>query len=211
MNPSAPLPCSPAHRRGVLFVLSAPSGAGKSTLRRGLEGDPGFVYSVSCTTRAPRPGEVDGSDYHFLSRAAFEERIAAGEFLEYAEVHGNYYGTLCSTVLESLRHGVDVLLDIDVQGAAAIRAHAHPEIRESLADIFLMPASLDLLRQRLAKRGTESAEQVELRLSNAAQEMQAWRDYRYTILTGTVEEDLAHFRAIMDAERAVSRRLKLDW
>lgn len=199
----------PVPRRGILFVLSAPSGAGKSTLCNGLKQDPGFVYSVSCTTRPPRPGERDGIDYFFLTHADFEQRIAAGEFLEHAQVHGNYYGTLRDTVLKSLRTGVDVLLDIDTQGAATVRGNDHPEIKEALADVFLMPASIDLLRFRLAKRGTETPEQIDLRLHNAAREMQQWPHYRYTVITGSVEEDLANFRAIMRAERAVSRRLLL--
>ena len=202
---------APIPRRGILFVLSAPSGAGKSTLRQGLQEDGGFVYSISCTTRAPRPGEIEGRDYFFLTKADFEQRVRAREFLEHAQVHGNYYGTLASTVLESLRAGTDVLLDIDVQGAAMVRANEHPEIREALADVFLMPAHLEVLRQRLAKRGTETAEQIDLRLRNAAGEMRHWKSYRYTIVTGSIEEDRANFRAVMRAERAVSRRLLADF
>lgn len=197
----------PFARSGILFVLSAPSGAGKSTLCNGLRADADFVYSVSCTTRPPRPGEIDGKDYHFLTHADFEQRITAGEFLEHAQVHGNRYGTLCHTVLQSLRAGIDVLIDIDVQGAAMIRSSNHPEIREALADVFLMPPSLGELRRRLAKRGTESPEQMALRLRNAEEEMREWRHYRYTVVTGSVEEDLANFRAIMRAERARSKRL----
>lgn len=196
-------------RRGILFVLSAPSGGGKSTLCNGLKAYADFTYSVSCTTRAPRAGEREGVDYYFLTRADFEQRIASGEFLEHALVHGNYYGTLCSTVLETLRMGRDVLVDIDVQGAEMIRNHPHPEIRDSLADVFLMPESLEVLRFRLAKRGTETPEQVALRLSNAAAEMEHWPRYRYTLITRTAEEDLERFRAIMGAERALTRRLKL--
>jgi len=194
-------------RLGILFVLSAPSGAGKSTLRAGLQKNQDFAYSVSCTTRAPRPGEVDGQDYHFLSREDFERKIAAGEFLEHAQVHGNYYGTLKSTVLDALRAGGDVLMDIDTQGAAMIRASDHPEIRDALADIFLMPASMDVLRARLAKRGTETAEQIALRLHNAEGEMREWRNYRYALITTSPEEDVAGFRAIMRAERTRSSRL----
>ena len=197
-------------RLGILFILSAPSGAGKSTLRAGLQKDQDFAYSVSCTTRAPRPGEVDGFDYHFLSREAFESKIAAGEFLEHAQVHGNYYGTLKSAVLDALRAGTDVLIDIDVQGAAMIRATDHPEIRDALADIFLMPASIDVIRQRLAKRGTETPEQIAVRLHNAETEMREWRCYRYALITGTPDEDLAGFRAIMKAERCRSSRLLLN-
>ena len=194
-------------RLGILFLLSAPSGAGKSTLRTGLQKNQDFAYSVSCTTRAPRPGEIDGVDYHFLSPEDFERKIAAGEFLEYARVHGNCYGTLKSAVLEVLRSGADVLIDIDTQGAAMIRGTDHPEIREALVDIFLIPASIEVLRQRLSKRGTETPEQVALRLRNAEVEMQEWKRYRYTLVTGTPEEDLAGFRAIMQAERSRSSRL----
>jgi guanylate kinase len=197
-------------RRGILFVVSAPSGAGKSTLLNSLRQTPDFVYSVSCTTRAPRPGEIAGEDYHFLSQAQFQERLKAGQFLEYARVHGHYYGTLRAGVIQQLDEGVDVLVDIDVQGAAAIRSDPTPEIRGSLADIFIMPPSLDELRHRLIRRGTEMPEQIEVRLNNAAMEMEAWRDYRYTLISGSVEEDLQKFRAIMRAERYLSRRMILS-
>ena len=197
-------------RRGILFVVSAPSGAGKSTLLNSLRQTPDFVYSVSCTTRAPRPGEIAGEDYHFLSQAQFQERLDAGEFLEYARVHGHYYGTLRAGVIQQLDDGVDVLIDIDVQGASAIRSDPAPEIRESLADIFIMPPSLDELRHRLNRRGTETPDQIEVRLGNAATEMEAWRGYRYTLISGSVEEDLQKFRAIMRAERYLSRRMILS-
>jgi guanylate kinase len=196
-------------RKGILFVLSAPSGAGKSTLCNGLRQTPDFVYSVSCTTRKPRPGEMEGEDYYFLTHEDFQRRIAEGEFLEYAEVHGNYYGTLRANVLDHLREGVDVLIDIDTQGAGMIRNCTHPEIQDSLADVFLMPTSLDELRRRLAKRGTETQEQIDTRLRNAASEMQAWRQYKYVIITGSIEEDLKKFRSIMHAERYLSKRLIL--
>lgn len=194
-------------RHGILFVLSAPSGAGKSTLRAGLQRNRDFAYSISCTTRAPRPGEIDGADYHFLSRADFERKAAAGEFLEHARVHGHDYGTLESSVLDSLRNGTDVLLDIDTQGAAMIRAGEHPEIRRALVDVFLMPENMDVLRRRLAGRGTESADQIALRLRNAEAEMREWNRYQYAIVTGTPEEDLQAFRAIMQAERCRASRL----
>lgn len=196
-------------RRGILFVVSAPSGAGKSTLLNALRPGADFVYSVSCTTRPPRPGEIDGEDYHFLSADDFARKLAAGEFLESAEVHGNHYGTRRAAVIDQLAAGVDVLIDIDVQGARQIRSDASPEIRASIADIFIMPPSLDELRHRLVKRGTETPEQIEMRLTNAATEMEAWRDYRYTLISGSVEEDLQKFRAIMRAERYLSRRLIL--
>jgi guanylate kinase len=197
-------------RLGILFVVSAPSGAGKSTLLNALRQTPDFIYSVSCTTRTPRPGEIDHEDYHFVSMEEFQRRLAAGEFLEYAQVHDNYYGTLRGAVIEQLRAGVDVLIDIDVQGARQIRNDRNEEIRTSVADIFIMPPSLEELRRRLTKRGTEMPEQIETRMRNAASEMEVWRDYRYTIISGSVEEDLQKFRAIMRAERYLSRRMMLS-
>ncbi len=171
-----------------------------------LRQTPDFVYSVSCTTRPPRPGETEGEDYYFLSVEQFRAHVEAGDFLEYAEVHGNYYGTLRSNVLGHLHAGVDVLIDIDTQGAALIRASNDASIQSALADVFIMPPDMAELRRRLTKRGTETAEQIERRLTNAASEMARWRDYRYTIISGSVEEDLSKFRAIMRAERYLSRR-----
>jgi len=195
-------------RTGILFVISAPSGAGKTTLCTALRQKPDFVWSVSCTTRAPRNGEVDGEDYHFLSIEEFRRRLEAGEFLEHAEVHGNYYGTLKGPVLENLRQGIDVLLDIDTQGAGNIRAACGDErIREALADVFIIPPDLEELRRRLLRRGTETEAQVDVRLRNAALEMESWRDYRYTILSGSMEENIEKFRAIMRAERYLTRRM----
>lgn len=193
-------------RHGILFVISAPSGSGKTTLCTALRQTPDFVYSVSCTTRAPRPGEIDGEDYHFLSVEQFAAHAAAGDFLEHAEVHGNFYGTLRENVLKHLRAGVDVLIDIDTKGAATIRDSTDAVVQGALSDVFIMPPSREELRRRLTKRGTETPEQVERRLSDAAREMARWRDYRYTIISGSVEEDLSKFRAIMKAERYLSRR-----
>lgn len=190
-------------------MISAPSGAGKTTLCNALRSNADFFYSVSCTTRAARPGEVDGKDYQFLSKAEFESRIQAGEFLEYASVHGNYYGTLRQSIVERIDAGQDVLLDIDVQGAAMVRKNADSRLRTDIVDVFIMPPSLQELHRRLLKRGTESQDQVAVRLSNAREEMQSWSAYAYTIVTGTPEEDLLNFQAIMRAERSASRRLRL--
>ena len=196
-------------RRGILFVVSAPSGAGKTTLCNALRQTRDFVYSVSCTTRDARPGEIEGEDYYFISKEEFARRVEAGEFLEHATVHGYSYGTLRSTVINHLNEGVDVLLDIDIQGAAAIRACSDPQIIDALADVFIMPTSLDELRRRLMKRATETPEQIEVRLRNAASEMKSWSKYKYAIISGSVEEDLQKFRNIMRAERYLSRRLLL--
>jgi guanylate kinase len=194
-------------RTGILFVLSAPSGAGKTTLCSALRHKPDFVYAVSCTTRAPRPGEIDGEDYHFLGDGEFNRRVTAGEFLEYAEVHGRKYGTLKEPVTENLRKGIDVLIDIDTKGAATIRACGDPFILDALADVFIMPPNLEELRHRLMKRGTETEEQIATRLQNAAAEMERWREYKYTLISGSMEEDIEKFRAVMRAERYQSRRL----
>ncbi len=196
-------------RYGILFVVSAPSGAGKTTLCDALRQTPDFVYSVSCTTRAPRAGEIEGEDYHFISEEDFRARIAADEFLEHANVHGKYYGTLRDPILTDLHKGVDVLIDIDTQGAAAIRAFDDAFVRQALADVFIMPPDLEELRRRLTKRGTETPAQVKQRLQTAAREMELWRDYRYTIISRSMEEDLLKFRQIMGAERILSSRLRI--
>src|SRR5712692_5947958 len=194
-------------RYGVLFVISAPSGAGKTTLVEALRQTPNFLYSVSCTTRAPRAGEIQGEDYQFLSDADFRARIHVGDFLEHAQVHGDFYGTLRGPLLSNLKNGIDVLIDIDTQGAATIRNCDDPFIRQALTDIFIMPPDLEELRRRLLKRGTETKPQIDSRLATAAQEMELWRDYRYTIISRSVEEDLQKFRHIMGAEGYLSRRL----
>lgn len=196
-------------RTGILFVISAPSGAGKTTLCTALRQKPDFVYSVSCTTRHPRPGEIEGEDYYFLSHESFAEKMKADAFLEHAQVHGNFYGTLKQPVLEQLERGIDVLIDIDTRGAATIRANQDSVIQHALADVFIMPPDLEELRRRLERRGTENAQEVEVRLLNAAHEMECWRDYRYTIISGSMEENIEKFRAIMRAERYRSSRFFL--
>ena len=194
-------------RHGILFVISAPSGAGKTTLVQALRKTGNCFYSVSCTTRAPREGEIDGMHYHFLLPSDFLAKLESGEFMEHALVHGDYYGTLREPVLSNLKNGVDVLLDIDTQGAATIRNSNDPIVRQALADIFIMPPDVEELRRRLMKRGTETAQQIESRLATAMREMELWRDYRYTIVSGSVEEDLGNVRNIMSAEMFLSRRL----
>ncbi len=196
-------------RQGILFVISAPSGTGKTTLCENLRATPDFIYSVSCTTRPARPGEIDGTDYHFLSKEEFLSRIHHGDMLEHALVHGNYYGTLKATVKEALTQGTDVLLDIDVQGAASVRKTDDVMVRDSLVDVFIMPPTLEELEKRLRKRGTETEEQVQQRLRTGREESKLWPLYKYTILSGSMEEDLIKFRAIMRAERYLSRRLEL--
>jgi guanylate kinase len=194
-------------RSGILFVVSAPSGAGKTTLVERIRRTPNLFYSVSCTTRTPRAGEINGQDYRFLSDADFRERVAKGDFVEHAQVHGDHYGTLREPIVTNLETGKDVLIDIDTQGAAVIRNCGDPLIQDALADVFIMPPDLEELRKRLLKRGTETAQQIDSRLATAAREMEHWRDYRYTIISGSVEEDLQRFQQIMEAESYLSRRL----
>lgn len=202
-NPTAP---PPPQRSGVLFVISAPSGAGKTTLCDALRQNPDFEYAVSCTTRQPRPGEVHGEDYHFLEQREFAGRIARGEFLEHAEVHGNHYGTLKEPVLKNLLGGRDVLIDIDIEGARQIRLCSDPVIRGALVDIFLMPPGIEELRRRLERRGTETPGAIATRISNAEREMAEWPAYRYMIISESIEQNLRTFRSIMSAERCRTRR-----
>jgi len=145
--------------------------------------------------------------YHFLSHADFLAKLERGDFLEHAQVHGDYYGTFRERVLSNLKNGVDILIDIDTQGAATIRNSDDPIVRQALADIFIMPPDVEELRRRLMKRGTETAQQIESRLATAMREMELWRDYRYTIVSGSVEDDLENVRNIMSAETFLSRRL----
>lgn len=185
----------------MLLVVSGPSGSGKTTLCRRLA-DAGEVrYSISCTTRDPRPGEEDGRDYHFLSRGEFEQRMAAGDFLEHAEVHGNLYGSLKSEVLSHLNAGVDVVMDIDVQGAQQVRECTDLEIRRAFVDLFVMPPSEKELHARLAGRGTDGVETIALRMKNALDEMRYWREYTYMLLSSSREEDYSRFSSLVAAER----------
>jgi guanylate kinase len=196
-------------RSGLLCVVSGPSGSGKTTLcRRFSESDSAAVYAVSATTRAPREGERDGVDYHFLDRAGFEAGIARGDFLEYAEVHGRLYGTLKSEVLGHLDAGRDVLMDIDVQGAALVRASTDPAIRAALVDIFILLPSEAEIANRVRARGTETEEQLAVRLQTAREESRHWSEYRYTFISSDRETDFATFRSILVGERCRSRRLR---
>lgn len=189
--------------RGEIFVISAPSGAGKTTLlRRVMSLLPGLAFSVSHTTRGPRPGEREGVDYYFVDQETFLAMQARGEFLEWAEVHSNYYGTSRETVEKSLASGLDLILDIDVQGADQIRE----KLGGGATFIFIAPPSWEELRRRLTGRGTDSADTVELRIRNAWREMAAVERYDYVIVNGDIDEATDSLRAIMVARRSLSRR-----
>ena len=187
-------------RTGILLVVSGPSGSGKTTLCRQLAESGEVHYSISCTTRAPRPGEVNGKDYHFLTLQDFQQRLDAGDFLEHAVVHENLYGSLRSEVVSFLQAGTDVVMDIDVQGADQIRSCPDPEIQRAFVDLFVMPPSEDELYKRLSGRGTDSAEIISLRMTNALEEMKNWNRYAYCLLSTTKENDYAKFQALVTAE-----------
>ena len=194
-------------RTGILLVVSGPSGSGKTTLCRRLADEGEANYSISCTTRAPRPGEVNGLDYHFLSRDEFITKRDGGEFLESAEVHGNLYGTLKSEVTDRLEQGADVVMDLDVQGAAQVRACTDTVIRIAAVDLLVMPPEKEELLTRLSGRGTDSSEVIALRMKNALEEMSHWPNYTYRLLSGSQEEDYSRFKSLVVAERMRISRL----
>lgn len=178
------------------------------------DSDERCTYAVSCTTREPRPGEVDGQHYHFLSDEAFAAKVEAGEFLEHAQVHAHCYGTLKTSVLEEIEAGKDVLLDIDVQGAAQIRQLEESWIRDALVTVFILVRDRRELESRLEGRGTESEDNLALRMTNAIEEMRHWPDYDYALVSGTPDHDRQRFLEILEAERSRSHRIDataFDW
>jgi len=189
---------------GRLFVISAPSGAGKTTLLKRVMADvTGLVFSISHTTREPRAGERDGVDYHFVSHAEFLSMIDQELFLEYAEVHDNLYGTSVESIGAQLQEGLDVILDIDVQGAAILREKGQPEATH----IFVSPPNLIELERRLRGRGTESEDKIKVRLKNAETEMSAADEYEYLIINEDVDVASNLLSSIILAERARAHRL----
>ncbi len=190
--------------RGELFIVSSPSGAGKTTLIRRVLEDPALsrlYFSVSHTTRPPRTGETDGREYHFVSRETFVALREADGFLESAEVHGNLYGTSRGEVEPRLAAGIDVLLDIDVQGARQVRSRIPDVVK-----IFVFPPARDVLEARLRARGTDSPESVNRRLAAAAREMAEFGEYDYAIINDRLERAADDLRAILLAQRARSQR-----
>ena len=192
--------------RGMLIVVSSPSGGGKGTLiDRVLKTVPNLSYSVSFTTRAPRPAEKDGREYFFVDRAAFEQMIERGEFLEWADVYGHLYGTNCNQVERERAAGHDIILEIDVQGAESIR-----EKIPDAVSIFILPPSFELLRGRLLARGTDSAEALEKRMRGAPSEVEQYRHFQYVILNDDINRASQQLASVIYAERARCERQEVN-
>lgn len=192
--------------RGSLFVVSAPSGAGKTTLCQRLASElENIRHSVSYTTRKPRKDEVNDRDYTFIDRDTFMRMVAADDFVEWAEVHGNLYGTSRNRIEEMLVSGVDVMLDIDTQGAAQMR-----KLRKAVC-IFIMPPSMEVLRQRIDTRRSNSPDDIELRLRRATDEIREYKNYDYVIVNDRFEDALAGLKAIVTAERLRTERINPQW
>ena len=188
-----------APRRGLLIILSAPSGAGKSTLaRRLMDWDDSLRFSVSATTRQPRPGEVDGEHYHFLDEAAFKAMVAEGAMLEHAHVFGHFYGSPMAPVAEAIEAGRDVLFDIDWQGAQQIR---NSDLGKHTLSIFILPPSIAELKRRLQSRGQDSAEVIGKRMRKSWDEISRWDAYDYVLVNDDIDTTEAQLKTIVAAER----------
>jgi guanylate kinase len=194
---SAKSPKPGGHVRGSIIVISAPSGSGKTTLvKRLLAAMPSLNFSVSCTTRSPRRGEKDGRDYHFVSRREFRRMIKAGEFVEWAEVVGHFYGTAKRQLRAAQDAGKDILLDIDVQG--------HRQVRRKLPEavsIFILPPSYPELERRLRRRRSDAPEVIKRRLANARREIQYWKEYDYLVVNDKLRLATGALRAVVEAAR----------
>jgi guanylate kinase len=197
-------------RRGIMLVLSSPSGAGKTTLTRNLleqenHDDPGKLeLSISVTTRERRGSEIDGVHYHFITRRRFESMRDGGELLEWAEVHGNYYGTPREPVEKALSEGRDVLFDIDWQGARQL----YEKMREDVVSVFVLPPSAAELKSRLERRAEDSAAVIQRRLKNAIEEIMHWEEYDYILVNRDLDKSFARLRAILTAERLKQVKMK---
>ena len=183
--------------KGSLFIISSPSGGGKGTLiRRALNELVDLTYSISYTTRSMRPGETNGVEYHFVDVPKFEQLIASGDLLEYAIVHGNYYGTSNSQISGAMESGQDVILEIDVQGAKIVKRK-----REDAINIFILPPSFQVLSERLRNRGTENEEQLTIRLRNARDEVDFYSDCDYIVINDDLEKAVTDLKSVILAER----------
>ena len=194
-------------KKGNLFIVSAPSGTGKTTLCRQLIGElPDIGHSVSYTTRSPRPGEVNDRDYTFVDEGEFRKMIEEDEFVEWAKVHGNLYGTSRRRLEEMMGKCLDVLLDVDTQGARHLRMSW-----ENGVYIFLLPPSLDVLRTRLKGRMSDSPEEIDLRMMRSVQEIGEYKNYDYVIVNAVLDEALTELKAVVIAERVRTKRVNPEW
>ncbi|KAB1074788.1 guanylate kinase [Methylobacterium planeticum] len=192
-------PRDPIGRRGLVLILSSPSGAGKTTLTRAIaeDGGWGLELSISVTTRARRPSEIDGRHYHFIDREAFEDLRARDDLLEWAEVHGNFYGTPRCPVEKVLSTGRDMIFDIDYQGTRQVRS----KLADDVVTVFILPPSMAELRQRLERRAEDSPATIEKRLANARVEIQRWSEYDYVIVNNDLQNAFTSLQGILTAER----------
>ena len=200
-----------AERYGMILIVSGPSGSGKSTLCDAMfKQFSRLEFSVSCTTRAPRGQEKDGVEYHFLTREQFEEHIRKDDFIEYANVHGNYYGTLKSEVFGRTERGTDVILDIDVQGAVAVKKRfaSDPVFAARMESVFIAPPSYAELERRLRGRGTDAEESILKRLANSKQEMTFWQEYKYVIVNDDLDQAAEAFSSLIRSLRLKTARYK---
>ena len=200
-----------AQRYGMILIVSGPSGSGKSTLCDAMfEQFSQLEFSVSCTTRAPRGQEKDGVEYHFLTREQFEEHIRKDDFIEYANVHGNYYGTLKSEVFGRTERGIDVILDIDVQGAIVVKKRfaSDPVFAARMESVFIAPPSHAELERRLRGRGTDAEESILKRLANSKREMTFWQEYKYVIVNDELDQAKEAFAGLIRSLRLKTARYK---
>jgi guanylate kinase len=204
--PSGPVRSS-TERRGILFIISAPSGTGKTTLCKQLVGNiPGLWHSVSYTTRKPRPNEEHGREYYFTDEATFQAMIDRHEFVEWARVYGHLYGTPRRTLADKIEQGIDVLLEIDVQGALQVKKKF-----DDAVSIFILPPSMTVLRQRLLTRASDSSEEIQRRLQKVKEEVWSYREYAYIVRNDDLTRSLQDLESIFLAERLKTTRLNMAW
>ena len=194
-------------RRGILYIISAPSGAGKTTLCKQIVASvSGLWHSVSFTTRKPRPGEEHGREYFFIEEKLFHDMVARNEFLEYAHVYSNWYGTPRNPLMEKMAQGIDVLLEIDVQGALQMKKKVGDAVY-----IFILPPSMDILRARLQGRGSDSQEEIVRRLRKVKEEVWCFREYYYIVRNDDLTQSLRELQSIFVAERLKTKRMDMHW
>lgn len=194
-------------RRGILFIISAPSGTGKTTLCKQLATNlPGLWHSISYTTRKPRPGEKDGQDYYFIEEQTFRELVARNEFVEWAHVYGHLYGTPWKSLTEKIDQGIDVLLEIDVQGAMQVKKRF-----EDSVSIFILPPSMTVLRARLQTRASDTPEEIQRRLHKVKEEVWSYREYSYIVRNEDLDRSLHDLESIFWSERLKTKRLNMTW